>query len=351
MKYMGFVYRDLSVRLHPGQRAAVRAGRWLLVGALAGVFIVAVATLAAAGSSSVGRAEVGRSGGAASCISMATCYTARQLEVAYGVEPLLRRGIDGRGETVVLPELAESQLAPPLVSDLRQDFVVFDRLFGLPAPRLRFVSTFAGPREPWLAYGEEVLDAELVHTIAPRAALTILLVRGTSLDSAAQAVAASVAALRLGASEGGIISLSPAGQIGGEHCVSNAQLSQLNAALQTDADQHVSASRSGGPASLRVARERMGQPALQGARRQTVRVSANEAAGRTRGGPAGPSPPGRGFTEAAARSLGQREGSGSKLADAETLDRLRVGEGELKAVEDASPITQPWVPDASTPGN
>jgi subtilase family serine protease len=173
------------------------------------------------------------------CVSQTTCYTPRQFEVAYGVQPLLQRGIDGRGETVVLPELAESQLSPPQVSDLRQDFAVFDRVFHLPAPRLRFVSTFAGPKDPWLANGEEVLDAEVVHAIAPRAALTIVLVQGTSLDSADQAVTASVAALRLGATEGGIISLSPAGQIGGEHCVDHAQLTQLNAALQTDANHHV----------------------------------------------------------------------------------------------------------------
>ena len=80
--------------------------------------------------------------------------------VAYGVRPLLQRGIDGRGETVVLPELAESQLSPPEVTDLRRDLVVFDHLFHLPTPRLRFVSTFSGPKDPWLAYGEEVLDAE-----------------------------------------------------------------------------------------------------------------------------------------------------------------------------------------------
>jgi subtilase family serine protease len=179
------------------------------------------------------------SGATADCNSVATCYTPQQLEVAYGVRRLLERGIDGRGETVVLPELAESQLSPPIVTDLRQDFAAFDRLFHLPAPRLRFVSPFAGPKDPWLAYGEEVLDAEMVHTIAPRAALTILLVKGTSLDSADRAVAASVAALRLGASEGGIISLSPAGQIGGEHCVDRAQLTQLDAALETDANHRV----------------------------------------------------------------------------------------------------------------
>src|SRR6516162_10000779 len=122
MRYMPFAYRDPSVKIVPEQKAAVPAGRSLFVGALAGVLMVAAATLAAAGSSSVGRPQAGPSRGTASCISMATCYTPRQLEVAYGVQPLLRRGIDGRGETVVLPELAESQLAPPLVTDLRQDF-------------------------------------------------------------------------------------------------------------------------------------------------------------------------------------------------------------------------------------
>src|SRR6516165_3324454 len=181
----------------------------LLVAGAAALAIVAATTLAAARSSSVRRPQAEPASGTADCISVATCYTPQQLEVAYGVQPLLRRGIDGRGETVVLPELAESQLSPPLVTDLRQDFVYFDRLFHLPAPRLKVVSTFPGPAHPWLAFGEEVLDAEVVHTIAPRAALTILLVKGTSLDSAGQAVAASVAAFRRAATEGGIISLSP----------------------------------------------------------------------------------------------------------------------------------------------
>jgi subtilase family serine protease len=211
----------------------------LLVAGAAVLAMVAATTLAACGSTNVRRPQAGPARGSADCISVATCYTPQQLEAAYSVRPLLHRGIDGRGQTVVLPELAESQLSPPLVTDLRQDFLAFDQLFHLPAPHLRFVSTFAGLKEPWLAYGEEVLDAEVVHTIAPGAALTVVLVKGTSLDSAGQAVAASVAALRLGASEGGIISLSPAGQIGGEHCVNTAQLTQLNAALHTDADRHV----------------------------------------------------------------------------------------------------------------
>jgi subtilase family serine protease len=207
--------------------------------AVTGLIVVTAATLAVTASSSVGGARARFARETANCISEGTCYTPHQFQVAYGVQPLLQRGIDGRGETVVLPELAESQLSPPNVTDLRKDFAVFDQLFHLPAPHLRFASTFAGPKAPWLAYGEEVLDAELVHTIAPRAALTILLVKGNSLDSADQAVAASIAALRMGASEGGIISLSPAGQIGGEHCVTHGQLEELNNALRTDARDHV----------------------------------------------------------------------------------------------------------------
>ena len=187
-------------------------------------------------------------GGTGDCNSVTTCYTPQQLQVAYGVLPLLEHGIDGRGETVVLPELAESQLSPPEVSDLRQDFASFDRLFGLPAPRLRVVSTFPGPASPWLANGEEVLDAEMAHTIAPGAAITIVLVKGNSLDNTANAVAASIAALRLGMSQGGIISLSPAGQIGGEHCVNRTQLASLNAALQAAANRHVTVVAASGDA-------------------------------------------------------------------------------------------------------
>jgi subtilase family serine protease len=181
-------------------------------------------------------APVGATG---DCDSVTTCYTPRQLQVAYGIRPLLDRGIDGRGQTVVLPELAESQLSPPLVSDLRQDMALFDRLFHLPAARLRVVSTFPGPVSPWLAYGEEALDAEMVHAVAPGAAITVVLVKSTSLDNTAAAVTAAVAALRLGMSQGGIISISAAGQIGGEHCVTRAQVARVHAALQAAAGRRV----------------------------------------------------------------------------------------------------------------
>jgi subtilase family serine protease len=173
------------------------------------------------------------------CDSLTTCYTPRQIQVAYGIRPLLERGIDGRGETVVLPELAETQLSPPVVSDLRQDMSRFDRLFDLPPARLRVDTTLAGSGSPWLANGEEVLDAENVHAVAPDAAIAVVLVKATSLNNPASAVAAAVAAIRIGLSQGDVVSISAAGQTGGEHCDTPSEVNRLNAALKAADARHV----------------------------------------------------------------------------------------------------------------
>ncbi len=82
---------------------------------LAGLLIAAWVPAQATGAAT---AATPAAGSTADCDSVTTCYTPEQLQVAYGVKPLLDRGIDGRGETVVLPELAESTLDPPLVSDM-----------------------------------------------------------------------------------------------------------------------------------------------------------------------------------------------------------------------------------------
>jgi subtilase family serine protease len=182
-----------------------------------------------------GAPTVRESGG---CDSVTTCYTPRQLEAAYGVLPLLEHGINGRGETVVLPELAEPQFPLPS-SDIRRDLAQFDKLFHLPAARIRVVTTLAPSASPWLANGEEVLDTEMVHTIAPGAAITEVLVKATSLNNASSGVAASVAAVRLGTTLGGVISISAAGQTGGEHCDTRSQVAALHLALRNAARHHV----------------------------------------------------------------------------------------------------------------
>jgi len=202
---------------------------------------VSLLALACGSTPAVGQANASAGGAAhtarppltaANCGSSTTCYGPAQLQVAYGVKPLLDRGIDGHGETVVLPELAETHLNPPAVTDLRQDMAGFDSMFHLPAAHMRVVTTLAGASSPWLAFGEEVLDVEVVHALAPGANLVILLLPSTSLDNTQKAVAAALAELRLGPTLGSVMSISAAGQIGGEHCVSRTQAASLNAALQ-----------------------------------------------------------------------------------------------------------------------
>jgi subtilase family serine protease len=172
------------------------------------------------------------------CSTLTTCFTPQQIDVAYGIEPLLKRGIDGHGETVVLPELAYP-VAQLSESDLRADLKQFDHLFGLPSVKLRFVNAFAHVAEPWLANGEEVLDAEVVHAVAPGASITIVLSKANALDNAKNAVAAAVASIDLGSTEGSIISISAVGQTGGEQCDSAREVNQLNSALELATSRHV----------------------------------------------------------------------------------------------------------------
>jgi len=164
----------------------------------------------------------------------ATCYTPRVFRAAYGISPLLERGIDGRGQAVVMPEVA--QQPAPDASDIRQDMARFDSLFGLPPARLRVVNSLAGTGSPWLAGGEEVEDAEMVHAVAPGAAITIVLVKQSAVSSPANFAAALTAFLRLGATLGGVISASASI---GEHYLTPAEVAGMDAALRADRDHHV----------------------------------------------------------------------------------------------------------------
>ena len=167
----------------------------------------------------------------ADCLaSRPRCYTPGQLRVAYGIQPLLDRGITGRGQTVVLPEFPPSAAGSPLaVTDIRQDLARFDALFGLPAARLQVVNALAHAASPWLASPEEVGDTEIVHALAPGAAIREVLIASPYTASLGRVSAAVVAALRLGLAQGGVISLS-AGT--GEQCFTPAEVARVDAVLQ-----------------------------------------------------------------------------------------------------------------------
>jgi subtilase family serine protease len=166
-----------------------------------------------------------------------TCYTPQQVRVAYSIAPLLDRGIDGRGQTVVLMEFAmkpsEPQQSVP-VTDIRQDLALFDAVFGLPAARLQVDTSLAGSAWPWLASGEEVEDTEIVHAVAPDAAIRLILIPRQSTPGSL--AAAEDAVLRLALSQGAVVSIGPAGA---EHCFTSAEVAGLNSALQAAQDHHV----------------------------------------------------------------------------------------------------------------
>jgi subtilase family serine protease len=170
----------------------------------------------------------------ADCLaSRPRCYTPRQLRVAYGIQPLLDRGITGRRQTVVLlefpPASATTGAQVPAVSDIRQDLARFDALFGLPAVRLQVVNTLAHVASPWLAAAEEVGDTEIVHALAPGAAIREVLIPSPYTASIGKVSPAVVAAMRLGLAQGGVIELS-AGV--GEQCFTPAEVAQWNSVLQ-----------------------------------------------------------------------------------------------------------------------
>jgi subtilase family serine protease len=214
-------------------------------------------TVAAAGGSSPAAATgagAGPGAGTADCDSLTTCYTPQQIRVAYGIQPLADHGVDGRGQTVVLPALAEQKLTPPLVSNIRQDLARFDTLFHLPPARLQ-VSTGLAPRASgWLSYGEETLDVEMVHAIAPGAAIRVILLSARALATAGGLITALTDTVRMGTAHGDVISIS-AGE--GEHCFSSAATARLHGALQAAARHHVTVVASSGDTGPRRAVHRL----------------------------------------------------------------------------------------------
>jgi subtilase family serine protease len=97
-----------------------------------------------------------------------------QLRAAYDVGPLLRRGIDGRGQTIVIVDPFGSP-------GIQHDLAFFDQQFGLPAPPSLKVIQPAGPVPPYrptsnraTAAAETTLDVEAAHVMAPGASILLV---------------------------------------------------------------------------------------------------------------------------------------------------------------------------------
>lgn len=103
----------------------------------------------------------------------ARCYTAAQIQQAYGYSGLFSSGVDGRGKTIVIIDAFSS---PSIASDLKD----FDRDMGL--PDTAFTITQVGNVPPfdinsdlqvgWA--GEISLDVQWAHAMAPGAAIDLV---------------------------------------------------------------------------------------------------------------------------------------------------------------------------------
>ncbi len=96
-------------------------------------------------------------------------YLPDQLQGAYGVRNAIGSGLDGRGQTVAIVDA----FASPTI---RQDVSEYSRRHGLPPARYQQIvpdGIFDVPAEdecdPQGWYGEQTLDVEAVHTMAPKA--------------------------------------------------------------------------------------------------------------------------------------------------------------------------------------
>jgi subtilase family serine protease len=189
---------------------------------------------------------------AADCLTMSQCYAPRQFLAAYGIQPLLDRGITGHGVTVVLPEEAETGTARPQpisnisqsVTDIRKDLADFDHRFGLPAAHLKVITTLAGSSaSPWLAGVEEVEDTELVHAVAPDATIRELLVDRADVSTPAKFAPTFASYVHSAVSYGEVMSQSSIGQDFnvGESSWTSAEVTTINLALEYAATHHVTA--------------------------------------------------------------------------------------------------------------
>jgi subtilase family serine protease len=139
---------------------------------------------------------------------------------------------------VVLLERVASAVPPPNNTNIKRDLTAYDTRFGLPPTHLSIVTSLASPAAAPQADPEEVMDAEMVHVVAPGASIVIVLVR-----TPANAISPLDEALQLGIAHGAVVSLSGAW---GEHCFSASEASELHTVLVAAERHHVTVVASSG---------------------------------------------------------------------------------------------------------
>jgi subtilase family serine protease len=100
------------------------------------------------------------------------CYQPDQIRAAYNLPALYKRGITGKGATIVIVDPFGSPT-------IRNDLATFDRQFGYPAPPSFKIIAPAGKIPPYStamagSAGETSLDVEYAHALAPGAGILLV---------------------------------------------------------------------------------------------------------------------------------------------------------------------------------
>jgi subtilase family serine protease len=169
------------------------------------------------------------------------CYSPQQFEVAYGIGPLLQRGIDGRGKTVTA--VVPAALASDGPTDIRRDLAAFDAKFHLPAAPIEVVTSLVPSASRWQAEGEEIGDLEIIHAVAPGATLRVVLFPASWDNSPANATADMLAALALVVSDTDVASISWGL---GTHYFTRGQVAKMHTILVGAQTHHVTVVASSG---------------------------------------------------------------------------------------------------------
>lgn len=109
--------------------------------------------------------------------SPAGCYGPDQIRAAYGVQPLLDKGIDGSGQTIVIVDAYGS---PTLLTDLH----TWGTTWGVPDPVVQVHTPFGiDPTSTANAFGwgvETSLDVQWAHAIAPKAKIALVVAKSNN---------------------------------------------------------------------------------------------------------------------------------------------------------------------------
>jgi subtilase family serine protease len=223
--------------------------RWLAATILAASLAAAAPAVAAVGGAAPSGTAPSGATAPLNCappgLKLAPCLSPQAFQIAYGVAPLLSRGVDGRGETVVMAEVAQTPATPGGPTDIRRDLATFDSKFGLPAASLRVVNTIARSATPYLAEYVEVQDAEMVHAIAPSASLDVVLVSPGSTSGSAAFASIVTKVVQEGIALHAAVVLASAATVG-EQFFTSAEVAQMNAALEQARERHVTVVASSG---------------------------------------------------------------------------------------------------------